>query len=164
MENVLENALTEAEQYVRECEQLVRKQAALVDELEKHDCPAAAEDARATLAMLEKDLAEARAYLRMERAAGLSRRLGWGGIRRAARKTRSVSSQGLLGPAPPRSPNAHCPPGTVLSSITKPARGTREGDRAGQGSRDKRAASVGLGRRGQQQLGCRGREALAACG
>ena len=30
MENVLESTLTEAEQYVRECKQLVRKQAALV--------------------------------------------------------------------------------------------------------------------------------------
>jgi hypothetical protein len=68
MENVLEDALTEAEQYVRECEELVRKQAALVDRLKEEDCPAAAEDARETLVMLEKDRAEARAYLRMERA------------------------------------------------------------------------------------------------
>lgn len=68
MENVLENALTEAEQYVRECEQLVRKQAALVDRLEEDDCPQAAEDAREALVMLEKDLDLARAYLRMERA------------------------------------------------------------------------------------------------
>jgi t-SNARE complex subunit (syntaxin) len=69
MENVLENALTEAEQYVRECEELVRKQAALVDRLEKDDCPAAAEDAREALVMLEKDLDLARAHLRIEQAA-----------------------------------------------------------------------------------------------
>jgi hypothetical protein len=68
MENVLENALTEAEQYVQECEGHVRKQAALVEKLEKEDCPAAAKDARETLVMLEKGRAEARAYLHMERA------------------------------------------------------------------------------------------------
>jgi hypothetical protein len=69
MENILETALTEAEQYVGECEELVRKQAALVDELEKHDCPKAAEGARETLVMLEKDLDLARAHLRIEQAA-----------------------------------------------------------------------------------------------
>ena len=79
MEKVLENALTEAEQYVRECEELVLKQAALVNKLEEDDCPNAAEDARATLAMLEEDHDEARAYLRLERGiydapAGLTRR------------------------------------------------------------------------------------------
>jgi hypothetical protein len=68
MENVLESALTEAKQYVRECEEFVAKQAALVDRLEKEDCPAGAEDARETLVILEKDLAEARAYWRLERA------------------------------------------------------------------------------------------------
>ena len=68
MENVFENALTEAEQYVRECEQLVRKQAAMVDRLEKDDQGEAAEDARQELVMLEKDLDLARVYLRMERA------------------------------------------------------------------------------------------------
>jgi hypothetical protein len=68
MENVLENALTEAEQYARECEELVLKQAALVEKLEKEDCPAAAEDARETLVTLEKGLDLARAYLRIEQA------------------------------------------------------------------------------------------------
>jgi len=69
MESVLENALTEAEQYVRECEELVLKQAAaLVNKLEEDHCPKAADDARATLAILEKDRDKARAYLRLERA------------------------------------------------------------------------------------------------
>ena len=68
MEKVFENALTEAEQYVRECEEFVLKQAALVEKLEKEDCPAAAEDAREALVSLKKGRAEARAYLRMERA------------------------------------------------------------------------------------------------
>lgn len=68
MENVLETALTEAEQYVRECEELVAKQAALVDRLEKEDCPAAAEDAREILVGLEKGLDLARAHLRIEQA------------------------------------------------------------------------------------------------
>ena len=46
MENVLKTALIETEQFVRECEQLVAKQAVLVDRLEKEDCPPAAKDAR----------------------------------------------------------------------------------------------------------------------
>ena len=68
MENVLETALTEIEQFVRECEQLVAKQAALVDRLEKEDCPPAAKDAREVLVTLEKDLDLARAHLRIEQA------------------------------------------------------------------------------------------------
>ena len=68
MENVLETALIETEQFVRECEQLVAKQAALVDRLEKEDCPPAAKDAREVLVALEKDLDLARAHLRIEHA------------------------------------------------------------------------------------------------
>lgn len=68
MEKIFETALTEAELYVRECEELVLKQAAVVDRLEKYDRRGAAEDARERLVALEKDLELALAHLRLERA------------------------------------------------------------------------------------------------
>jgi hypothetical protein len=64
MENFLENALTEDEKYVRECEQLVREQAAVVDRLDRK----AAEDAMEILVALKKELDLARSHLRIDQA------------------------------------------------------------------------------------------------
>jgi hypothetical protein len=68
LREVFEIALTEAQQYVRECQGRVRKQAALVDRLEKYDHRGAAKDARETLVAFERDLELALAHFRLERA------------------------------------------------------------------------------------------------
>jgi hypothetical protein len=69
MEKDPEDALAQAEQDVRECEERVAGQAKLVEQLEKRGQWEAANEARASLATLREGLEIARARLRIERAA-----------------------------------------------------------------------------------------------
>jgi hypothetical protein len=62
-----EDALARAERHVREAERHVAHLAAIVDELDRHNHPEAAERAKKVLATLRRSLELSRDHLRLER-------------------------------------------------------------------------------------------------
>ena len=64
-----EDPLAQAERHVREGEEHVARQAAIIDELDRDNHPAAAARARKVLQTLRESLELARGHLRLERQA-----------------------------------------------------------------------------------------------